>query len=332
MSYFNAQYIRFAEKLEVKLFSRLLFIALYFVGTSLASAKPWDDTISDVEARSDYLFEQARLRGLEAFWLGTATNELGVEQHKCAILGRMLGRQEYIQDLEEFVVAEPKTEMSEEETFELLISARMLENWAYTARRILVFSDDERKATWNLDCVGSFNIPAIAALEETTPNAKFRVEGDVLYVLGDIQPGFAEEFASYVAATPNIETVALGSAGGSVYDAMKAGQMIRALGLNTTLASNCYSACPLIFLGGVRRTIWSPYPTLGFHQMYMLNGVAVQPIDGRYQAIKEYSSIMGVDPNFVIASMFAAAPSDMYEPEFKALCASKVVTGIQRFC
>lgn len=316
----------------MKILAKLLIIITFFSWTSSASAKPWADAISDVEARSSYLFDQASLRGFGAHWLGTLVNELGVEQHKCAILGRMLGQQRYILDLEEFNVVEPVDNMSEEEIFELLMSARMLENWAYTARRLVAFSEDKRTTTWNLDCVGSFNIPLFAAMEEATPEAKFSVDGDVLYVLGDIELGFAEKIAAFVAANPDIKTVALGSAGGSVFDAIKAGQMIRALGLNTTLTNNCYSACPLVFLGGVKRTIWSPYPRLGFHQMYIMNGIAVQPMDERYQMIKEYSSIMGVDPKFLISAMFAAAPSDMYEPELRALCDSNVVTWIQRLC
>jgi len=35
----------------------------------------------------------------------------------------------------------------------------------------------------------------------------------------------------------------------------------------TTLFADGCSACPLIFLGGVECTIWSPYPRLGFHQV-----------------------------------------------------------------
>lgn len=310
----------------------LSFCSIVLGCVSSASAKSWEDAIADVDAKADFLYEQAELRGLGPSWLGTALNELGVEQHKCAILGRILERQQFIRELEEFAVAMPKEDMSEDDVFELLMSARMLENWAYTARRILALSDDERKATWNLDCVGSFEIPTTAFIEEATPQAKFRVQDDVLYVLGDIESGFSEDFAAAIASNFNIDTVALGSAGGSVYDALKAGQMIRALGLNTTLTSNCYSACPLVFLGGVERKIWSPYPTLGFHQMYTSNGMPVAPIDPRYKAISEYASIMGADPKFLIAAMFAAAPSDMFEPELQALCDGKVVTWVQRLC
>ena len=77
-------------------------------------------------------------------------------------------------------------------------------------------------------------------------------------MLGDITAGFAEGLARALAENAKIETVALGSAGGSLVDALKAGRMIRALGLNTTLWSNCYSACTIVFLGGERRRFGRP--------------------------------------------------------------------------
>lgn len=316
----------------MKLFYSLLFFTLALWGSSPALAKPWEETIADVEAQAEFLFEQAELRGFGPHWLGTAMNEIGVDQHECSILGRLLDQHEFIQELEVFEVAEPKEDMSEDEIFEMLISARMLENWAYTARRILDLSEDNQKAMWNLDCVGSHDIPATAYVAETKREAKFRVQGDVLYVLGDIVPGFSEDFAAQIASNPNIDTVALGSAGGSVYDALKAGQMIRTLGLNTMLSNNCYSACPLVFLGGVKRMIWSPYPTLGFHQMYTSNGDAASPVDSGYKAIKEYVVSMGAEPKFVVSAMFAAAPSDMFEPTLQSLCDSSVATWVQRMC
>ncbi len=51
----------------------------------------------------------------------------------------------------------------------------------------------------------------------------------------------------------------LGSGGGYIDEAMKAGAYIRRKGLDTTLYNNCDSACPLVVMAGVERLNWSPY-------------------------------------------------------------------------
>lgn len=307
-----------------------VFLVVCLTASSSVAAKTWASAIEEAESQSELLWEEARKRG--ALPLGTAFNEYGIAENKCAILGRILDRGEFITKLEYHDIENPKSKMSEGEILNMQIDAVWLANWAHTAKHLLKLSVHEQISIWNLDCVGSFEIPESARIEETNPTAKFRIDGTTLYVLGDIESGFAESLAAIVASNPTINTIALGSAGGSVYDALKAGQMIRALGINTTLANNCYSACPLVFLGGVSRIIWSPYPKLGFHQMYMRNGRAVQPIAPEYDVIREYVRAMGVNERFVIAAMFAAQPNDMFTPDMLALCDNNVATGVQRLC
>ena len=67
-----------------------------------------------------------------------------------------------------------------------------------------------------------------------------------------------------------------GSGGGYIDEAMKAGAYIRRKELGTTLYINCDSACPLVFMAGVERLNWSPYPKLGFHQIYTPDGQAAR--------------------------------------------------------
>jgi hypothetical protein len=315
---------------------RLLFVTTFFLFllgiSSHAEARSWREMIEEAEARSDFLFEEASKRGYGAERLGTAYNEIGADHHTCAILGRLLDRKAFVIELERFEVTEPRNKMSESDIVDMLVSARMLENWASIARYLLDLSKDDQIAIWNLDCVDKFGIPITAGIKESRPESKFRSDGNVLFVLGNIESGFAETFAEVIASNPEIDTVALGSAGGSVYDALKAGQMIRALRLDTTLANNCYSACPLVFLGGVNRTIWSPYSVLGFHQMYTLNGGALSPTAPEYEVIMEYVQAMGANEKFVVAAMFAASPDEMFKPELQVLCDNKVATWVQRLC
>ncbi|PCJ75346.1 MAG: hypothetical protein COA53_05410 [Rhodobacteraceae bacterium] len=264
--------------------------------------------------------------------MGTALNEVDVPKHECAILGRMLEKTAVISHLEVMEIPNLASNLTEDEAFEIKTIAQSLSNWAYIARRLLKLSEAEQITIWNLSCVGKMDIPTSAYIQELVPSAKFRVVDNILFVLGNIEPGFANDLAKQIAYNSNIQTIALGSAGGSVIDALEAGKMIRALKLNTTLTANCYSACPLVFMGGVKRTIWSPYPEIGFHRMYWSNGVAVAPGDDLYFDISNYVSKMGANERFVLASMFSAEPDKMFVPDGNTLCNNNVATWVQRLC
>ena len=317
---------------EMNRLKRFIVIVACMLGATTGFSKSWEQSISEVEAKVDEMWTHARSQENYMYLLGTMHNELDAQKHECAILGRILDRIEYVREIEHLALPELKEPMSEDELYELQLAARSLGNWAFTARRALNMTKYEQSATWNLDCVGAFGIPVDASVKEEVLEAKFRVEGRTLYVLGDIDPGFAEDLAGFVAQNTDIDTVALGSAGGSVSDAIKAGMMIRSLGLNTTLTNNCLSACTFVFLGGVERQIWSPYPKLGFHQMYVKDSGALLPIDDSYRVIRKYAQVMGVDPKFVLAAMLSAEPKDMYYPQLSELCESGTATWVQRIC
>jgi hypothetical protein len=191
--------------------------------------------------------------------------------------------------------------------------------------------DDERKTVWNLQCVGNLGIQISAFERPEATAALFDVNGQDFSILGAIEGGFFEEFQKELEKNPQVTRVVLGSGGGSVLDAIRAGLLIRAKGLETTLSASCYSACSLIFLGGVERQIWSPYPSLGFHQV-SIEGKAVDVDSEVYQLIHRYSVDMNVDPNFVLLAMMKATPREMFEPELAALCEANVATWVQRLC
>jgi hypothetical protein len=305
-----------------------LFVVSFIPG---ADAKSWDETIAQVEHRADQVWQRGKSLGADTF-LGTAVNEIDIPKHECAILGRMLGVSSLILGLE----YHPEPPLSEapdqEELFDLMVYSHSLSNWALVARRSVTLSEPEKKHKWNLDCVGKQGIPSDAFFQIEDGRANFVVNGTDLIILGDIEAGFAEELATFLNSDKRISRVILGSGGGSVREAIKAGFLIRKLGLDTTLDSSCYSACPLVFLGGVNRTIWSPYPKLGFHQMSDGSGRAIMSSSPLYSAMEDYASIMGANSDFVLASMLRASPSEMFEPEFEKLCQNKVATWVQRLC
>ncbi|MCV0352378.1 MAG: hypothetical protein K5863_20055 [Nitratireductor sp.] len=251
------------------------------------------------------------------------------DEHRCAILGRMLDMQSSIQHIEEFDHPPMDTRS---DPHDLLVFAISLRNWVAAARWAVDARDSERKNVWNLDCVGNFGIAKSLFLDSEQPNAEFEVTGAQLHVYGDIDAGFAKRFIEFLNSHPDLEEVTLGSAGGSVADAIVAGLAIRHRGLSTTIYGNCYSACPLVFLGGVRRVVWAAPYRLGFHQIYQGEGVPLPFDDDTYIALAGYAERMGADAELLLLWMYSAGPEEIYEPPVDDLCLARIATFVQRRC
>lgn len=267
--------------------------------------------------------------------IGTMYNEWHINEHHCFVLGHLLRRGELVSGAEitystDLAAAEPDTQ-------EIRVDGHSMRNFVAVAENLLKKSPDERVAEWNVDCVGQYGIPKDAYIRAaTTSFYAITSEGKVLRILGDIEVGFADKVQAALDANPTVEVVALGSGGGVVGEAIRAGMMIRDRKLTTTLWNNCYSACPLVFFGGHNRDIWSPYPRLGFHQIYTMESGAA-PVDSDvYKVIATYLSAMGVDARYVLLNMWAAGPADMnyVDPNVSQVdfCEKGLATWVQRRC
>ncbi|MBX3292615.1 MAG: hypothetical protein KF881_06960 [Acidobacteria bacterium] len=265
--------------------------------------------------------------------VGTIWNEINIPEHSCFILGTLLGQHKYIQRVK--VTHKPNFRLRTSKNAHVLrVLAISADNFSNVARNILGMSYDERVTEWNLDCVGKYSIPSGTWIGEGREKSFFRIrnKGKVLQILGAIESGFSDKIISAIKNNPDVETISLGSGGGSVYEALKAGRYIRALGLETTLWNNCYSACPLVFMGGMTRTVWSPYPSLGLHQVYTRDG-AVPLTSKVYSDIYSYLMEMGVDSDYVVSNMWKAAPNKMNTLKTDTtLCKTKIATWVQRWC
>lgn len=265
--------------------------------------------------------------------VGTIYNEIDIPEHSCFVLGTLLGQQKHVQRLK--VTYKPNFRLrTRENAHSLRVMAISSDNFSNVARDILAMSYGERVTEWNLDCVGNYAISGNSWIGEGRERTFFRIknEGKVLQILGDIESGFSEKIILAIKNNANVETISLGSGGGSVYEALKAGRYIRSLGLETTLWNNCYSACPLVFMGGTTRTVWSPYPSLGLHQIYTTNG-AVPFTSQVYSDIHDYLIEMGIDSDFVVTNMWKAAPNKMNTLKTDTnLCKRKIATWVQRWC
>lgn len=311
-------------------FTRLTTLMLFFSVAASVSAQSvsWEAAIEQVEASAEKYFEYAvRVGGTS--WAGTMYNGYQYERHQCAILGRMLGKADAIREIEHLEY--PPLDASSD-PHDLLVFSISLNNWVSAARWALAAETHQRINTWNLDCVGRHGISQSSFMESPREQADFEQDGNRLFVYGAIESGFYERFLIALDSNPDVEEVLLGSGGGSVRDAILSGLEIRRRELSTTIFGNCFSACPLVFMGGTRRVIWAAPHRLGFHQIYRGDGEPISAENPVYALVSNYMEMMDVEPIAVIQWMLRAAPHEMHEPDVGLLCAPRVATFVQRVC
>lgn len=285
----------------------------------------WNGEIEKAEAEADRLWGIMAAKG--TFAVGTALNEVDVDIHTCHILSIFLDKPH----LTPLLVARFEREPDADPGFDEGVEGNSRSNWALLARRFLAESQVERVRAWNLDCVGKFDITRQDFIQEEDRRALLEVDGDVIRVLGNVETGFAAELQAAIDANPAVTRVALGSAGGNVGEAVRAGRYIRQRKLDTELYNNCQSACSLVFLGGVERRIWSPYPKLGFHRI-AADGAAIPDDSEVYDRVRDYADELGADGASVVGFMLKATVREMHRPEMDDLCAASVAIWIQRVC
>ena len=263
--------------------------------------------------------------------IGTAHNEIDGREHSCYALGMLLGQEKTVFHLN--INKNPIIRASNsDEAHALRVIAQSLENFIQATKYTIKLSKDERIIEWNLDCVGHYKIPKNLILQSKNTFYQVKHDGKMLQILGSIEPGFSTKLQQAIEANPSIKVIALGSGGGLVKEALIAGRYIRSKNLETTLWNNCYSACPLVFLGGKARTIMSPYPYLGFHKIYTKQG-AISNFDPIYREVADYTNSMGASSNYILRQMLSAEPSQMrIIKESDDLCKYGVATWIQRVC
>lgn len=286
----------------------------------------WSGFTSSVEALSETMTTRADGIGSppHSYFIGSGMNELHGPEHQCLVLAMLL---ELDGVSEPFVQKYPNPAASTDGEM-LRIAAHSLSNLHFIIERLLPMGEDRWKHDWNLGCAGREELTEPVYTDPST-SAFYDVDGTTLRILGDVEEGFAQRIVDALNANPGIEAVTLGSGGGYVYEALAAGEVIRNLGLTTSLYNDCMSACTFVFLAGVDRQVWSPYPRLGFH-MASVNGVEVHPGDSVYEDIRNYSDWMGVSGISVVGLMMKAGAADMHFPSLDELSEVGAVTWCQR--
>ncbi|WP_133176183.1 hypothetical protein [Pelagivirga sediminicola] len=293
--------------------------------TSPLLAKSWEQAIADVEAMSDSFLSIAEAKGFNEP-LGTAYNEVDVSMHLCAILGRMVGHKEAIFHLE------PPQPSPSATGRDFAIAAVSLSNWVIAAKYHSSIDADTKSRLWNLDCIGRHGIPQGLYVEVPSGHSiVFDPNRRAIMIQGDITAGFADTVAQAIREYPEAKVVSLGSGGGAVYEALRAGRLIRSAELETELINGCYSACPLAMAGGTIRFMWWPFEELGLHEVSAY-GVALPPSASVYNDIALYLTEMGIDASQVLPMMWSAPPSGMYLVKEQERCDTRLVTNHQRGC
>ena len=179
-------------------------------------------------------------------------------------------------------------------------------------------------------------------------------ESNTIWIIGDIQHGDALKFQSLLSEADFVSEVVLASKGGDLTEAMKIGRMIRQNFISTQDAGGitpsnrcsvathsfgsvppmtpeqersdcaCYSACFVIWVGGVPRTQDSFRPTdgrggLGIHRprfnSTFFAGLTAAEAEAQYDVLvedtKSYLVEMDV-PSYLIEKMFSVSSSNMY--------------------
>ena len=142
---------------------------------------------------------------------------------------------------------------------------------------------------------------------------------NAVLLTGAIAEGDAERFGDWLkglATTP--EAFALHSPGGAVDEALRIGRIIRTTGLPVmvTVGASCFSACPYILAGGLKREV-SRQALVGVHQHYFGTNtylpafLLVSDIQVGQGEVMSYLAEMGIDPMIMVKALITP-PDDIY--------------------
>ena len=326
-------------RLNLGAFSATLFFA--FPSGALSTILT-QQSLETLGAQRDALISSAELNG---WTLGAHGNHLPYQLHghsaECMALAVSLGLQTHTIDLNDALLR----------TVDQGLKSKDPEKQSWIALWVHIFfdflgrdvTDENREAMWDLSCAGqtvttafehSIQIPDDARLATGLRSgfAEYDETRNTINILGHVTDGYAGRIEAAIAAFPEARTIALGSGGGNAGEAVRAGQIIRAAGINTELAARCDSACPLVFLGGVERYVWHPAYEVGFH---MLSPDMINPLpEGHegYDLVRDFVYSMGADGEAYVSWMLRARPETFFFPKVEKLCEANIVTWAQRTC
>lgn len=146
---------------------------------------------------------------------------------------------------------------------------------------------------------------------------RFKVQGDVAYVLGGTDTNSITKMTNFIARHPEVKTLVLKYMPGTS-DAdmnLRMARRIRAAGLNTHLARDSYIASGAVdlFLAGVERTM-DCGARIGVHSWSLGGKFSPRDLGGdrRQRYHESFLRDMGIDPAFYVFTREAAPPESIH--------------------
>jgi hypothetical protein len=144
-------------------------------------------------------------------------------------------------------------------------------------------------------------------------------------ITGGFKYGLTDDFGKILKASRQIKVVHLDSLGGRVGEAIRLHALLRVQGVDTYVASGCYSACTIAFAAGRSRFL-AKGATLGFHAP-AFPGMSKDELDAASQDQRQIFIESGFKKNFVDKAL-STPSSDIWTPSAEIMAAADVITGI----
>lgn len=149
--------------------------------------------------------------------------------------------------------------------------------------------------------------------------------GTKLYIRGTLVLGSGDAIAAAIAGHPMLSVVQLSGPGGLLDEARIAGNAVKHRQLATFVATECDSACTLIFMSSPRRVLRRS-ASLGFHSPIMAP-LTVANLFAYAAQMRTELIQLGATPNF--AALASSVDSQtLWRPDAETLLANHVVTSL----
>ena len=154
-------------------------------------------------------------------------------------------------------------------------------------------------------------------------NFSLSAAGDTMTVTGNLVEGSSQHFGSALEKAPALRKIVLTSDGGRIFEAEAMGALVKKRGLDTHVEGSCQSACTVVFLAGLKRTVGAG-SALGFHSAWF-PGWSDQEQSLANAALRRVYDEAGLRRSFVQRAV-ATPPESMWIPSVSELRAANVVT------
>ena len=172
--------------------------------------------------------------------------------------------------------------------------------------------------------------PAKITLESlrTRPLPTMNADKTTVHINGDLDFIHNEDLVNLLKTHNSITTIELNSNGGLVYAARALALNITKYNLDTHVAKQCNSACPIAFMAGKQRTLGEK-GMLGFHQYKLerLQPLQIKSIKGQQEKDRKYFLQRGVSPQF-LEKLYQSEHDLIWQPDRKLLLDAGIIHPI----